>query len=276
MKIWSEQEIEFLKLNYPDNGLLYCVENLNKTKQQVRTKIHKLFLKRTPDLKYTKDIFEEVIKKSINLIDVCRNLSLSLNYGNQQTIKKYIELYDINIDHFFIPLSSGNKKLTFDEILVENSDYRHTTNLKYRLYKEGLKQRCCELCGQGEYWNGKKMSLILDHINGVNNDNRITNLRIVCPNCNATLDTHCKGSNKLSNKYIKIEKKDKFCGCGVKIDEQSNKCMTCSSISQRKVDRPSLDILLEEVERLGFSATGRKYGVSDNAIRKWIKNYNKE
>lgn len=52
--------------------------------------------------------------------------------------------------------------------------------------------------------------------------------------------------------------------------------MKISSISQRKVDRPSLDILLEEVERLCFSATGRKYGVSDNAIRKWIKNYNKE
>jgi hypothetical protein len=43
---------------------------------------------------------------------------------------------------------------------------------------------------QGEEWVGKKMSLILDHINGVNNDNRIEN-RIVCPNCNATLDTHC-------------------------------------------------------------------------------------
>lgn len=46
-------------------------------------------------------------------------------------------------------------------------------------------------CGQGEEWMGKKMSLILDHINGVHDDNRIQNLRIVCPNCNATLDTHC-------------------------------------------------------------------------------------
>ena len=48
----------------------------------------------------------------------------------------------------------------------------------------------------------KKISLILDHINGVHNDNRITNLRFVCPNCNATLDTHC-GKNK---KHEKINK----------------------------------------------------------------------
>jgi len=61
------------------------------------------------------------------------------------------------------------------------------------LYQEKLKNKVCELCGQDENWNGKKMSLILDHINGINNDNRLENLRIVCPNCNATLDTHCKG-----------------------------------------------------------------------------------
>ena len=71
--------------------------------------------------------------------------------------------------------------------------------LKKRLYIEGLKKRECELCGQGEEWKGKKMSLILDHINGVHDDNRLINLRIVCPNCNATLETHAgKNKNKLN------------------------------------------------------------------------------
>jgi hypothetical protein len=90
----------------------------------------------------------------------------------------------------FIHENNSTTKINLCDILIENSSYSRAS-LKDRLYKEGLKKRECELCGQGEEWVGKKMSLILDHINGVNNDNRIENIRIVCPNCNATLDTHC-------------------------------------------------------------------------------------
>jgi hypothetical protein len=89
---------------------------------------------------------------------------------------------------------------------------------------------------------GKKMSLILDHINGINNDNRIENLRIVCPNCNATLDTHCRG-NKKSN-----EKNKKYCECGKEIFKSSIKCKKCDSIKQRKVERPSLEQLKEDIK----------------------------
>jgi hypothetical protein len=76
--------------------------------------------------------------------------------------------------------------------------------LKDRLYKTGLKKRECELCEQDETWRGKRMSLILDHINGVNDDHRLENLRIVCPNCNATLDTF---SGKNRPKKQKVDKR---------------------------------------------------------------------
>ena len=56
--------------------------------------------------------------------------------------------------------------------------------------------RECEMCGQGELWRGRRMSLVLDHVNGVHDDHRLENLRILCPNCNATLDTHCGRHNK--------------------------------------------------------------------------------
>ena len=58
-------------------------------------------------------------------------------------------------------------------------------------YAKGLKQPSCEMCGQDELWRGRRLALILDHVNGVRDDNRLENLRIVCPNCAATLDTHC-------------------------------------------------------------------------------------
>ena len=141
--------------------------------------------------RYKKEYFTEIVMKSKNISDVARNLSLLPYCGNRNTIKKYIQLYDIDISHFMIEYDKDDshfKGKKLNEILVRNSNY-NTTHLKNRLYKEGLKERKCELCGQDENWHGKHMSLILDHINGINNDHRFKNLRIVCPNCDATLPT---------------------------------------------------------------------------------------
>jgi hypothetical protein len=148
-----------------------------------------------------------------------------------------------------------------DEVLVENSTYDRKS-LKIRLYKSGLRDRKCELCGQTEDWNGKKMSLVLDHINGANNDNRIENLRIVCPNCNATLETFSGRNRKRSNTNI--------CECGLKKNRQSKKCNKCYHFNSRKSERPSIEILIKDIEDLGYVGCGKKYGVSDNSIRKWL------
>ena len=141
-------------------------------------------------------------------------------------------------------------KVELKLVLVENSSYSRSS-LKKRLYEEGIKARICEMCGQDENWNGMKISLILDHINGVYNDNRLENLRIVCPNCNAGLETHC-GKNKRK-----------------KVNKTKNK----ERLNRRKVIRPSYELLKEEIKKYGYSATGRKYNVSDNAVRKWLKLY---
>ena len=75
-------------------------------------------------------------------------------------------------------------------LLRQGSGYDRA-RLKQRLYESGLKTRACEICGQTESWHGRRMALILDHINGIADDNRLENLRVVCANCAATLDTHC-------------------------------------------------------------------------------------
>jgi hypothetical protein len=190
-KLWTKDEIDILYNNYPEYGCKYCFELLSgRNIKNVKQKIDKLGIKRLPNKRYEELYFTEIIKNSINYVDVCRNLKLSTTMGNRQTIKKYIKIYKCDISHFRNGMKTPSAKKNLSEILVENSTYIYTTNLKERLYKEGLKERKCELCGQGEEWDGKHMSLILDHINGINDDNRIENLRIVCPNCNATLDTH--------------------------------------------------------------------------------------
>lgn len=112
-----------------------------------------------------------------------------------------------------------------------------------------------------------KISLILDHINGIYNDNRLENLRIVCPNCNAGLETFA-GKN---TKREKVIKKIFLCKCGNTKTKESKNCEECYHKKRRRVERPPLDELIKEVEEFGYCATGRKYGVSDNAIRKWMK-----
>jgi transposase-like protein len=122
------------------------------------------------------------------------------------------------------------------------------------------------------------MSLILDHINGVGNDHRIENLRIVCPNCAATLDTHCGRANRIERTRICGEQfrarfaAQQYCSqrCGARHDRGRPKPET------RKVDRPPYARLKREVAALGWSAVVRRYGVSDNAVRKWVRWYENE
>lgn len=74
------------------------------------------------------------------------------------------------------------------DILIKNSPYKSSYSLKKRLYKEGLKTEQCEECKLVE-WNDKPITLELDHINGDNTDNRIENLKILCPNCHSQTPT---------------------------------------------------------------------------------------
>jgi len=209
--------------------------------------------------------FKKIVNESKSFSSVSRKLYGNNYCGNRQTIKNKINEFSIDISHFNFKPSGDDfkdrfKKTPLSEILVSGSTF-DTTKLKKRLYDEGLKERKCEKCGQNEEWYGEKISLILDHINGVHIDNRLENLRILCPNCNATLSTHGGKNSKLKSR---LGRKSYY----KKKDNIENK-----SILQRKVKRPPLEQLKSEIKELGYSATGRKYGVSDNAIRKWVKFY---
>jgi hypothetical protein len=234
---------------------------------------------------YTEAELRAAVAQSTSLTDTLRRLGLRPAGGNHQTLRKYIELAGISTDHFD-PYAACRgprpDRVRLSEVLVEGSSYRRAT-LKQRLYEEGLKPRRCEMCGQGELWHGRQMSLILDHINGVADDNRLGNLRIVCPNCAATLETHC-------GRQLRRSWPERICPtCGdpfaPKSDKQTYCCRPCAwhrsalrlpHPERRKVIRPPYDELLRQLAQSSYLAVGRRYGVSDNAIRKWVRQYGRE
>lgn len=147
----------------------------------------------------TKEEVERVAKESLSIAEMCRKFGIKPNGGNYKTIHKELKDYNIDISHFTgqgwnIGLKfKPNPPMDIKEILVENSNYQ-SFKLKNRLFKEGLKEKKCECCGNTE-WLGKPIPLELHHINGINSDNRIENLEILCPNCHSFTENY-RGLNK--------------------------------------------------------------------------------
>jgi hypothetical protein len=220
---------------------------------------------------------EKAVNNSRSYAEVLRRLEMCETGNNYRTLKKYITLWKINVEHFSTASERAKVYLNkppkpLEDVLTRESFYNRT-QLKKRLYEAGLKKPICELCGQDENWRGEKMSLILDHKNGIRNDNRLENLRIVCPNCNATLETHCgkQAKNKCAGCSKLKPLKRTYCSLECYRKHGTRRIMT----KTRKVERPNYQALITEVEKFGFLAVGKKYGVSDNAIRKWIRVYQK-
>jgi hypothetical protein len=223
--------------------------------------------------------------------EALRGLGYCPTGGNWRTLKKYAARWQISTEHFdplAASLSGLNRgKRPLAEVLVEHSTYNRS-HLKARLYDEGLKDPVCEQCGQGEIWHGRQMSMILDHVNGVRDDHRLENLQIVCPNCAATLNTHCGRANagppplrhclRCGEMFRAKSGRQRYCSryCGQRGIPAEDPLRGIPQPERRKVERPPYEQLLEEIEGTSYLAVGRRYGVSDNAVRKWVRWYERQ
>ena len=140
-------------------------------------------------IRYTKETLEEVVRSSTNYREVLLKFERNQSMSTYKTLKRWLGIWEIDTSHFTRTIKV--KPHSRDSFFIINSPVsRHA--VKKRIIKENLINYRCQICKSNDEWLGKKISLILDHINGINNDNRLENLRFLCPNCNATLDTHCR------------------------------------------------------------------------------------
>ena len=141
--------------------------------------------------------FVQIIQESNSYADCVRKIGLSTNGSNATNqIKKRCEELELSTDHFNSTANANNSvRQKLENILIENSTYANISRLKERLLKEEKLEYKCAICGNTGEWNGKKLTLQLDHINGKHNDHRLKNLRFLCPNCHSQTETF-SGRNK--------------------------------------------------------------------------------
>lgn len=148
---------------------------------------------------WSNDQLTDAVKESFSYRQVLQKIGLREAGGNYEQVKKYIKELGLKIDHFRGKAWNkglkgiGTPRIPLEKILVKNSLYQ-SYKLKNRLFTTKLKPRHCEECGWAKKTNEGQLPLELDHINGDRHDNRLENLRILCPNCHSLKSTH-RGRN---------------------------------------------------------------------------------
>lgn len=220
-----------------------------------------------------KDELQKMVNESSSFLDVMRKCKLSVKgTGNYTTLRKFLEQWNIDVSlinsnrqKHLSSLITSKKTIPLSELLVKGHR-KGDSRLKSRLIKAGILKEVCQKCKCDPVWQGEKLVLQLDHVNGNNCDNSVENLRLLCPNCHT--QTH-----NFSGRKLKKLKKKHFCGCGQEKSEPSNQCIRCRMFGTRKVVRPIKEVLEKEIQEHTMVSLGKKYGVSDVAVHKWCKYY---
>lgn len=205
--------------------------------------------------------FRLLVQSSETLAQILKAFGLLNKGGNTNTVKRRIIHENIDMSHITLGRGSNKgkefaRRRTNEEMFVENSTINRS-RVKQRIRKDNLIVYECRDCGMTDTWNDKPITLQLEHCNGVCNDNRIENLCFLCPNCHSQTPTY-------AGKRFKKPKPPK-----------NPHWRNLPKPHTRKVERPTKDELDNLIQQYPMTTIGKMYGVSDNAVRKWVRSYEK-
>jgi hypothetical protein len=231
---------------------------------------------------YTDEDIIKYAQEVKSIAGLLRKLGLKPYGGNYSTAKIYLQRLKIDTNHW--TCQAWNK----GEQLKDWKNYSRAQHAKKHLVK--LRGHQCENC-KLKLWQAEPIPLEVHHIDGDRTNNCKTNLQLLCPNCHAMTDNHkgrknkgkgCVEKNPQSKRNRpKISKPrhikpPKICvDCDKAISQKSQRCKSCSRKhhNPKKINWPDTDTLKQMVDDTNYTQVGKKLGVSDNAVRKRIKNH---
>lgn len=221
----------------------------------------------------SKEKMEEIVKSSFSIAECLRKMGRSDIGGNYRTFYRYKGLYNLDTSHF---TGQRVRKNSYNETQKPVEFYLHkdcytsikSSKLLKKLVDAGYKLYECERCHMSE-WFGEPITLQLHHIDGDHFNNELDNLKILCPNCHSQTDNFCGKNHKKEVKKIYC----KECGKQISRYSKSGLCKNCVDKQQRITDRPDKETLHQMLIETNFSIVAKKYNVSDNAVRKWCRQY---
>jgi 5-methylcytosine-specific restriction endonuclease McrA len=223
---------------------------------------------RTVNIKDLQNIFDESSSKD----EVFKTLGISQNtYSARAELRNRVQKDSIKLDKFIRnacvrrKLHDYSSKPT-ETILIEDSKTARNV-VRNRILKEKLIEYACSLCGYIGKEDNNDVTLHLDHVNGINNDHRLENLRFLCPACHSQTETFT-GRN-IKDFLYKEEYITRCLQCNKQINSNSKQCNSCAGISKQKlkISKEELEELIN-TDKMSFVAIGKKFGVTDNTIRK--------